>query len=51
MEFTDYLIIKAIVLIVAAFLINLIYSAVTGKLLTQARNDKASAQKQDPQAD
>jgi len=51
MDYTDYLLIKAGLLIIAAFVVNLVYSAVTGKSLTAVRRDRASAQQRDSQAD
>lgn len=47
MDYIDYLLFKAGVLIVAAFVINLVYSASTGKTLGQAQTDTKAAPKKD----
>ena len=45
-DFIDFMIWKLIVLAVIVFAINLVYTAITGKSIEQARRDTATA-KQD----
>lgn len=45
MDFTDYIVWKAVALCVLAFLGNFFYSFFTGKSLTQARRDRELEQK------
>lgn len=47
MEFSDYLWIKFFALVGLAFLVNLIYSAFTGKTLGQEPNDTPTAPPRD----
>ena len=47
MDYIDYLWIKFFVLVFAAFAINLVYSALTGKTLGQAQTDKEAAPRED----
>lgn len=47
MNYTDYLWIKLIVLFLIVFFVNLIYAAVTGKTIEEARRDRSSAERQD----
>ena len=49
MNYTDYLWAKAIALTVIVFVVNVVYAAITGKSIEQARNDKAKG-RSDPQA-
>jgi hypothetical protein len=44
MDFTDYMIWKAVALCALAFLGNFFYSFFTGKSITQVRRDKQQAQ-------
>ena len=43
MNFTDYLLFKAIALVVLVFFANLIYTYFTGKSIEQVRRDRAQA--------
>ena len=45
MDFTDYMIWKAVALCALAFLGNFFYSFFTGKSIAQVRRDRESAQK------
>lgn len=40
MSFVEWLLLKAIALVVIVFVVNLIYAAVTGKSIAQARRDR-----------
>ena len=47
MDYIEYKLAAAIVLVIACFFVNLIYSAITGKTLGQAQTDTKAAQRQD----
>lgn len=43
MNFTDYMLYKAIALIAIVFIVNLVFSAITGRSIEQVRRDRESA--------
>ena len=46
MDYTDYMILKAISLCIIVFFVNLIYSFITGRTLEEARRDTHTARKE-----
>lgn len=47
MEFTDFLIYKAVVLCVIVAVVNFVYAFITGQTLEEARRDTSAAERPD----